>query len=87
MGYCTGTTTNKHADLYRKGSNLRHTTSSTNPCPQEDFCQVLQPDQRLMQKSAEAAIVAKETFPKAWLAVDKKQAEKGQKLLLASLQR
>lgn len=40
-----------------------------------------------MQKSMEAAMVARETFPDTWSAADKKQAERDQKLLLASLER
>ena len=62
-------------------------TSSADPRVQEGLRQILQLDQRLVQKSAEAAIVARETFPKAWLAADKRQAERDQKLLLASLER
>ena len=63
------------------------TTPSEDPRLQEGLRQILQLDERLMQKSAEAAMVARETFPDAWLAADKKQAEKDQKLLLASLDR
>ena len=62
-------------------------TPSEDPRLQEGLRQILQLDERLMQKSAEAAMVARETFPDAWLAADKKQAEKDQKLLLASLDR
>jgi len=40
-----------------------------------------------MQKSVEAAMVARETFPEATFAADKKQANRDQKLLLASLER
>jgi hypothetical protein len=40
-----------------------------------------------MQKSVEAAMVARETFPEAWLAADQKQADRDQKQLQASLER
>ena len=62
-------------------------TPSEDPRLQEGLRQILQLDERLMQKSAAAAMVARETFPDAWLAADRKQAEKDQKLLLASLDR
>lgn len=62
-------------------------TPSEDPQLQEGLRQILQLDERLMQKTAEAAMVARETFPDAWLAADRKQAEKDQKLLLASLDR
>lgn len=54
---------------------------------QEGLIQIAQLDERLMQKSVEAAMVARETFPDTWSASDKKQAERDQNLLLASLDR
>ena len=60
---------------------------SEDPRVQEGLRQILQLDESLMQKSAEAAMVARETFPEAWLAADKKQADRDQKQLLASLER
>ena len=54
---------------------------------QQGLQQILQLDEQLMQKSVEAAMVARETFPDTWLAIDKKQAERDEKLLLASLER
>ena len=62
-------------------------TPSEDPRIQEGLRQILQLDEHLMQKSVEAAMVARETFPDAWLAADKKQSERDQKLLLASLDR
>ncbi|KAL0053140.1 hypothetical protein WJX82_001504 [Trebouxia sp. C0006] len=62
-------------------------TPSEDPKIQEGLRQILQLDQCLMQKSAEAAMVARETFPEAWLAADKKQAGRDQKQLQASLER
>ncbi|KAL3150652.1 hypothetical protein ABBQ32_000452 [Trebouxia sp. C0010 RCD-2024] len=63
------------------------TNASDDPRIQEGLRQILQLDERLMQKSVEAAMVARETFPDTWSAADKKQAEHDQKLLLASLER
>ena len=60
---------------------------SDDPRVQEGLRQIVQLDERLMQKSVEAAMVARETFPDTWSAADKKQAERDQKLLLASLER
>ena len=60
---------------------------SKDPRVQEGLRQIVQLDERLMQKSVEAAMVARETFPDTWSAADKKQAERDQKLLLASLER
>ena len=60
---------------------------SDDPKIQEGLRQILQLDERLMQKSVEASMVARETFPDTWSAADKKQAERDQKLLLASLER
>lgn len=62
-------------------------TPSEDPRIQEGLRQILQLDEHLMQKSVEATMVARETFPDAWLAADKKQSERDQKLLLASLDR
>ncbi|KAL0034494.1 hypothetical protein WJX79_005414 [Trebouxia sp. C0005] len=62
-------------------------TPSEDPKLQEGLRQILQLDQCLMQKSVEAAMVARETFPEAWLAADKKQADRDQKQLQASLDR
>ncbi|DBA91774.1 TPA: hypothetical protein ACH3X1_003363 [Trebouxia sp. C0004] len=62
-------------------------TPSEDPKIQEGLRQILQLDQCLMQKSVEAAMVARETFPEAWLAADKKQADRDQKQLQASLER
>ena len=62
-------------------------TLSEDPKIQEGLRQILQLDQCLMQKSVEAAMVARETFPEAWLAADKKQADRDQKQLQASLER
>ena len=60
---------------------------SEDPRVQEGLRQILQLDNQLMQKDAEAAMVARETFPDTWIAADKKQAEREQKLLLASVAR
>lgn len=53
----------------------------------EGLRQILQLDERLMKKSAQAALVARETFPEAWAAQDRKQAERDEKQLLQSLER
>lgn len=62
-------------------------TPSEDPKIQEGLRQILQLDQCLMQKSVAAAMVARETFPEAWLAADQKQADRDQKQLQASLER
>ncbi|KAL3137762.1 hypothetical protein ABBQ38_005025 [Trebouxia sp. C0009 RCD-2024] len=71
----------------RLPSSTPLTNASDDPRIQEGLRQILQLDERLMQKSVEAAMVARETFPDTWSAADKKQAERDQKLLLASLER
>ena len=60
---------------------------SDDPRVQEGLRQILQLDERLMKKSAQAALVARETFPEAWEAQDRKQAERDEKQLLQSLER
>ena len=63
------------------------TNSSADPRVQHGLRQILQLDEQLMRKSVEATMVARETFPDTWLAADRKQAERDQRLLLASLER
>ena len=60
---------------------------SDDPRVQEGLRQILQLDERLIKKSAQAALVARETFPEAWEVQDRKQAERDEKQLLQSLER
>lgn len=60
---------------------------SDDPRVQEGLRHILQLDRRLMQKSAQLALVARDTFPDKWEAADRKQAQRDEQLLLDSLNR
>ena len=60
---------------------------SDDPRVQEGLRHILQLDQRLIQKSAQLALVARDTFPDKWEAADRKQAQRDERLLLDSLNR
>lgn len=62
-------------------------SSSDDPRVQEGLQQILQLDEKLMKKSAKAALVARETFPAKWEAQDQRQAERDEKMLLQSIER
>lgn len=88
---CCNQSRHLHAGWVPTPNRLPSATPLTHPSDdpkiQEGLRQILQLDERLMQKSVEATMVARETFPDTWSAADKKQAERDQKLLLASLER
>lgn len=71
----------------RLASPVPLTSPSDDPKVQEGLQQILHLDEKLLKKSAQAALIARETFPEAWEAQDRKQAERDEKLLLQSLER